>query len=119
MSVVLVEEMVMPKYVRILLAASIVNVTVAIYWMLMDLAAMVCKVYIFSYTYLHTYIHVYAYIHVYLRINTLSTCVGIYMYIIRYGYGVVMLQYTPYHFEFYKVVILQLPARKELNRILN
>ena len=64
MSVVLVEEMVAPKYVQIVLAASIVNVTVAIYWMLIDLAVMVCKeVYIFSYTYLHTYMYMHTFMY--------------------------------------------------------
>ena len=46
----------------------------------------------------------------------LSTCVRRYIHVhnmvrLWCGYSTD----TPYHFEFYKVVILQLPARKELN----
>ena len=76
MSVVLVKEMAVPKYIQILLAASIVNVTVVIYLILMDLSVMEYKE-----VYIPIYIHVYPYNHVYLKINTLSTCVDIYMYI--------------------------------------
>ena len=41
MSVVM-EQMVAPKYVRTLMEASLVDVMMVIYWMLMELLVMVC-----------------------------------------------------------------------------